>query len=264
MLGSFAVLIVALAFWWSSRSPSSVEVPLPTAALPTGPSSPIAPSGSPSSPVPAIGYAFLATRPDGSPYRWNPCAPIRYVVNTSGAPAGALTDVQEAARRVSSATGISFEFAGTTFETLAQRRSAGYVISTPEGSAWSPVLIAWASGPEFQTLGYDPAAVGAGGPFPGEAEVGQTTGRYVSGLVALNSGTNPPPAEGFSTPTSWGVVLMHDLGHVVGLAHVEDPTQIMAAGLTQPRTVTDWGAGDRRGLALVGRQAGCLQAVPRS
>lgn len=264
MLGSFVVLAASLAFWWTSRSPSDGQAPFAPTAVPTGTAPVVIPTGAPTAtPTPSsvgTGYAFLATAPDGSPYRWNPCAPILYVVNTANAPAGALADVQEAARRLSLAAGMEFRFAGTTAESPEQRRAAGYVVQGGQGPAWAPVLIAWASGAEFQALGYDPAASGAGGPFPGEPDVAQT-GRYVSGLIVLNAGIVPTPPDGFATPTSWGIVVMHELGHVVGLDHVEDPNEIMSAGLTQPRTVTDWGPGDRAGLALVGRQAGCLPEV---
>jgi hypothetical protein len=263
MLGSFVVLVASLAFWWSTRSSS--EPAFEPSALPTGTAQAL-PTASPTlttAPTPAsTGYAFLATTPDGSPYRWNPCMPISYVVNTAGAPAGALADAQEAARRISAATGIEFRFAGATAETPEQRQGAGYVVQGTGGPSWAPVLIAWASTDRFQALGYDPRASGEGGPFPGPTDIAQT-GQYVSGMIVLNAGVTPTPVDGFAAPTSWGIVLMHELGHVVGLDHVEDPTEIMSSGLTQPRTVTDWGVGDRAGLSLVGRPAGCLtEATP--
>jgi hypothetical protein len=264
MIGSFVVLAASLAFWWATRSSSDGRAAFAPTVVPTGSAPALVPTGAPTpTPTPtsaAAGYAFSATAPDGSPYRWNPCAPVPFVVNTASAPAGALADVQEAARRVSLATGIAFQFAGTTAETPEQRRTSGYVVQGTQGRSWAPVLIAWVSGAEFQGLGYDPRASGAGGPFPGEPDVAQT-GQYVSGLVVLNAGIAPTPADGFATPTSWGIVVMHELGHVVGLDHVDDPSEIMSSGLTQPRAVTDWGPGDRQGLALVGRQAGCLTEV---
>lgn len=48
-------------------------------------------------------------------------------------------------------------------------------------------------------------------------------------------------------------VVMHELGHLVGLDHVDNDSQVMA-----PRgsTVTEFGAGDRAGLRLLG-SGGC-------
>ncbi|WP_157356979.1 matrixin family metalloprotease [Arthrobacter sp. U41] len=45
-------------------------------------------------------------------------------------------------------------------------------------------------------------------------------------------------------------VIMHELGHVVGLAHVDDPKQLMNADNTGSIEFAD---GDRAGLALLGR-----------
>lgn len=260
MLGSFVVLLASVAFWWSSRSsePEAVPTTVPSGIVTAPPGGAVVPT--PTATSAASGYAFLATAPDGSPYRWNPCAPITYVVNPAGGPSGALADAQEAARRVSAATGIELRFGGTTAETPEQRRSAGYVVPGTQGSAWAPVLIAWASADRFQALGFDPRASGEGGPYPGPTDVVQT-GQYVSGMIVLNAGVSPPPADGFATPNGWGIVLMHELGHVVGLDHVDDPAEIMSAGLSAPRTVIDWGQGDRAGLGLLGRQAGCLPVV---
>jgi predicted Zn-dependent protease len=54
-------------------------------------------------------------------------------------------------------------------------------------------------------------------------------------------------------------VLMHELGHVIGLDHVSDQSQIMYQTVTTKQSV--FGAGDLAGLQLLGRPAGCL-AVP--
>ncbi len=74
-------------------------------------------------------------------------------------------------------------------------------------------------------------------------------------VVALDR-TDPLPLTG---PTSWSSVALHELAHVMGLTHVSDRTQLMA-GVLPP--VTDLQAGDRTGLARVGRSAGCV-VVPQ-
>jgi hypothetical protein len=47
--------------------------------------------------------------------------------------------------------------------------------------------------------------------------------------------------------------MLHELGHLVGLAHTSDSTQIMYS--ESQFNVNKYGAGDRRGLALLGAQA---------
>jgi predicted Zn-dependent protease len=50
------------------------------------------------------------------------------------------------------------------------------------------------------------------------------------------------------TPLMRAIVL-HELGHVVGLAHVDDPRELMYGDNVG---LLDFGAGDRAGLARVG------------
>ena len=46
-------------------------------------------------------------------------------------------------------------------------------------------------------------------------------------------------------------IIEHELGHLVGLDHVNDTSQLMYPEATGD--VTDYAAGDRRGLAALGR-----------
>src|SRR5262249_53139440 len=87
-------------------------------------------------------YKFLGTV-NGHPVRWNPCDPIHYVVNLQEAPPGSIADVQEAIRRVSADTGITFVFDGSTQEIPQKDRSA--YIPAEYGQRWAPVVIAWAT-----------------------------------------------------------------------------------------------------------------------
>jgi hypothetical protein len=85
-------------------------------------------------------YRFLAMS-GGKPVRWNPCEAIHYVVNLQDAPEGSLQDVQEAVRRVSADTGVTFLFDGSTPE-IPQDDRPPYLPTY--GDRWAPVVIAWA------------------------------------------------------------------------------------------------------------------------
>ena len=199
---------------------------------------------------------FFATDAKGFPDRWNPCQPIHWILNLRDAPPGALPSVLGAIARVSRATGIEFVFDGETHTTATIQVTSQ--MRAPWG-AWRPLLIAWGDR-SFILKFTDPNHVAAVGiPRPGS---GSTAHEYVSGLVIVNAGTDIP--LGFGRRWSLGVVLMHELGHVMGLAHVPSGHEIMwspsvdgAVARPDPRQNT-YGEGDLAGLAAVGSDAGCL------
>ena len=209
--------------------------------------------------APSGEYRFLQRSASGAPDRWNPCQPIHYVVNLAAAPSGAMADVREAVLRVAEATGISFVSDGTTQRTADQQVGTAFQTAMPGQPRWLPLLIAWVPHEHFDFLVDTPQAVAFGTPYNGD---GSLADEYVSGVVAVDAGQRL--ASGFSQRYSLGVVLMHELGHVMGLAHVPSGHEIMyspsvrGASLTPDLTETDWGPGDLAGLKLLGRNAGCL------
>jgi hypothetical protein len=73
---------------------------------------------------------------------------------------------------------------------------------------------------------------------------------YVTGQIMLDR-------EDFITISArddgyveWRAIIMHELGHLVGLGHVNDPGELMAQENTGQ---TDLGPGDRQGLAEAGK-----------
>jgi hypothetical protein len=53
------------------------------------------------------------------------------------------------------------------------------------------------------------------------------------------------------------VLLMHELGHAVGLGHTLDPHEVMFPVISEASPGT-WGSGDLVGLARVGASGGCI------
>lgn len=205
-------------------------------------------------------HAFVATTADG-PVRWNPCQPIHYEVNAIRGPPQAIPDLHEAIRRVSDATGIRFVEDGTTSRTVDEQVDAAFRTGIAGGPTYLPVLIEWVPHEHFQAMVRDEEAEAFAMPFRGD---GALAVEYVSGLVAVDAGVGLPP--GFANRAGEGVVLQHELGHVVGLAHVASPHELMwspeSAGKGSVPDVlqTDWGPGDLDGLRALGHGAGCLPA----
>jgi hypothetical protein len=195
------------------------------------------------------GFRFLIVDPDtGRPARYNPCEPLRYVVNPSNTPQDALADIQEAARLASEATGIDFVYEGATAELPSLARSA--FIPDLYGERWPPVLIAWVPQNPQVFREHD---VGAAASDTVENSSGELV--YVTGSIILNA--DRELSSGFSAGRTWGKVVLHEWGHILGLDHVDNPTQVMHASLVS--SPARWGTGDEAGLRAVGKPAGCLE-----
>jgi len=199
-------------------------------------------------------YVFELTDAGGIPVRWNPCAPIHFVTNLAEAPPGALAEVNQAVAAVSAATGISFVWDGATSELPSLARPVSNRQAYPE-STESPVLIAWAGPSDTDLYGSNPNLTGVG--LASWVNIAGGQRAYVTGQIAINTVTTATMRPGFGAGITVGQLLLHELGHVMGLGHTTDPTQIMFP-VQLPLPSASYGAGDLTGLAHLGAAAGCL------
>ena len=199
------------------------------------------------------GYDVWARNEDGSPVRWDPCAPIHLVIADDGAPAGWRDDLDRAMDEVGEVSGLAFEVEATTDERPDVRRPA----YQPDryGHRWAPVLVAW-SPPGEGDLPLHATDRGLAIPLAVGVDGDRT---YVTGQIVLNRERDDLEVGFADRAGSWGATLLHELGHLLGLAHADDHAQLMAHYPGEGPVVL--GEGDRAGLRAVGSDAGC-RAVP--
>jgi predicted Zn-dependent protease len=80
----------------------------------------------------------------------------------------------------------------------------------------------------------------------------------VTGFVVMNVKYDADYRAGFGSGETRGEVLLHELGHAVGLQHVSDRAQMMYPSAI-PRARAAYGKGDLAGLKKVGKPAGCIK-----
>jgi len=183
-------------------------------------------------------YAFATTQPGSEePVSWNPCRPIRYVVNPDGAPDTWETLVEDSVADVAQASGFRFEDTGTSEERDFDDRTEG--LGRPQ-----PVLIGWADDQEVPRLAGDVAGLG-GSTYVERA--GHRT--YITGSITLDTDLFAELDDERDGQDLMRAIITHELGHVVGLDHVDDSDELMFEDNVGQ---TELGPGDRKGLALLG------------
>jgi hypothetical protein len=181
-------------------------------------------------------YRFMIEQ-DGEPLSHSRSEPVKYALRADCAAPGAVDMVLRALQCVADRSGNEFVFDGT-FEGL------------PTSSS-DRIEIGWAFDEEFRKWehksGKDSVAgrIGWGGPG---AVLGNALAKTVlgGGFVLLNAEMSYQ--VGFLPGPSHGMVLLHELGHVMNLDHVADDREIMCTGNAPEQLELDYGPGDALGL----------------
>jgi hypothetical protein len=198
------------------------------------------------------GFQFrYVSEETGAAVRYNPCAPVHYVINPRDAPSGGVEDVHTAVRMTSQAMGLKFVYDGMTDEVSVHPRDS----YQPDryGERWAPILFSWMSdlpGLPNHEAGRRPLGMG-GSSFAPNADDALV---YVSGAATFDATADL--RSGFGGRT-WGQVIIHELGHVFGLDHFEGGGSVMHPSLGLRAAA--WGEGDRAGLWELGVGSPCLE-----
>lgn len=194
--------------------------------------------------APEGSYRFWSVEQStGQPVTWPRCRPVYVVANPEGIPADQhdefIAMLEHALDAISEATDQDWVHVGST----AHRAADEHTIRDVRGA----VTISFMTAPDpddkasawaMPRLGVDPST--------GEVH-------FVTGVVNLNAQRLVGDAGGEVTPLV-ATTLMHELGHIAGLDHVDDPGQLMHGYYSLPDEprYEEYRDGDLAGLARVG------------
>jgi hypothetical protein len=200
------------------------------------------------------GHAFSSDSGDGSfafmqhqdgnpnvPVTYSSCKPVRVELNLDGVVEKDLAKqvILGAMGEVSAASGLQLQYVG---ETERRPRWPDPTLSV-EGGAW-PVIVAFATDDEVADLRGN---AGLGGSTTIRNDWGLV---YVTGTVALETDYFNGLLTRHGGLAQGRAIVMHELGHVLGLQHVKSVHEVMNA---HGGSTNQLGRGDRRGLARLGQ-----------
>ncbi len=184
-------------------------------------------------------YRFSLVRSDGSPVAYASCRPVQLVVNPDGGPPGGDGLLDEATDEVSEASGLTVEVVGES-----DARPGGDRDLVLEGQDPPPSLVTWSDPEESPRLEGAVAGYAGSGWIRRDDETA-----YVRGEVTFDAAQIGELVNGGEWDSARGIVV-HELAHLLGLGHVDDPTQLMYP--ESQLNVTTLQDGDRTGLAALG------------
>jgi hypothetical protein len=243
--------------WESPEAEADAEAvaPGPDRPTPSVAKTSVRMSSRPPAPTAPGRFRFLSTQTGtDAPVAYDPCRVIRVVINERTMPAGAKGLVQDVLEEVGLWTGLSFEVEGPTDEGASGDR-ADYQ-PAKYGDRWAPVLVVWSDPGEDPVL--EGGVAGNAGSHFIETRHGAV---YVTGRVSLDGPDlgRIIAAGGRRGRDYAGDIIRHEVGHLVGLAHIDEPSELMFPE-GRPRRKFGYGPGDVRGLYELGGGA-CIPVL---
>lgn len=176
----------------------------------------------------------------GAPVAYDPCKVLRIKLNTAGVTdkVAARRVVLEAVDEVATATGLRLQYAGPTTERPRTRQDQAV-------RDHAPALISFATSAEVPALkGRVEGVAGS------SSQTRNGISTYVTGQVILDADTFNELFARTPYRDAAKAIVLHEVAHLVGLGHVVDVRELMYA---KNLGLTDFGRGDRRGLAQLGQ-----------
>jgi hypothetical protein len=163
------------------------------------------------------------------PVRWNPCQPVSWAISTDD---GRREEerLRNAFAQASAATGINFRQVDRSQPAQIQ------------------VTVGFSSGATVQG--------------EGEMRYSYVNSGSIVGRKVANMGTVDAVLGEESTGELRTNLYLHEIGHALGLAHVDATDEVMHSPLSVSSPLTEYSRGDREGLRRLGREAGCLNPPP--
>lgn len=196
--------------------------------------------------------------------RFNPCQTLTYKINAAAVPPNAVTEIQQAMAQISAASGIRMKYTGaTTYVPFATRQAPG---------GKTDLVIAWV--PEATTSALAGDVVGRGGELSAVYARDSAGRRAIMTTIAgvtleaeSYTGIFQEATEGPADRPPVQRLILHEVGHALGLAHSPSSTEVMyytrwspePDGLVHAR----YGAGDLAGLKKLGLAQGCVTPIKR-
>jgi hypothetical protein len=172
-----------------------------------------------------------------------------------------ISDVRVAFHRVGKRTNINFRFAGRTTEIPKNANNQSWA----DRQKAAEIVVAWVdeTRSKWRTDLMSNTGDGYGSGVGGwmmrawTDSDGKWQAAIGRGFVVLNSAHNQIYRPGYGSGVTRGALLLHEIGHAMGLGHVGSTREIMYPTMLD-RKYSMYKDGDRTGLQKVGRSLGCI------